>query len=60
MKKKVIKKLVLSKETVVNLQNSEQQDVKGGVYTYYCTAPYTCMTVPVKCTLRPATCIPEK
>jgi natural product precursor len=36
MKKKEIKKLVLSKETVTNLESSVMNDVKGGYITAHC------------------------
>lgn len=36
MKKKEIKKLILSKETVTNLESSVLNEVKGGYETAYC------------------------
>ncbi len=42
MKKKAIKKLTLSKQTVSNLENKEMGEVKGGWMTATCPFPEFC------------------
>lgn len=52
MKKKEIKKLMLSKETVTNLESSDLNVVKGGYETAHCETDGAyctigCVTYPV-------------
>lgn len=45
--KKIEKKLVLNKATIVNLDKKELNDVKGGS-VFLCTRAFDCESLPVR------------